>query len=470
MLSFLAAGFSKPQAILSLSNPPRDSQQTIDPCIFMPSEGKISTQNEANCVSQFSSTPAERVVQISTTVMGKLDNATLCAGLIKPSDYHIMTKEAKVGDCGIQAEVSYQGTPMPGYTGWMVRYYYQGISVRIASSADYPANQTWVYDTAEEIVEIIDNKLGTSGVEETATELPDWIRNPEVPLESKGEEIYVPEWLDWIKPQPEEDNIRGVVRPFFGEAWILNRDTNEWRGPVKNGDFIYSSEVIIIGEDSSVEVIYRNEYGMVHATASDLATLAFDSDIPKSNYPILWHLYSGTVKIKREYTGEAMPPEPVITLVGSDFSGITGARSEVVISHDSTTLITDIFLIDGEVDYYNLITAGPEDGSLISGERLTIWGDGTEMIQPFEQSELDNFLAERNFSEGEPLDTGEIEQLLGENGSESNQKDDNTRTIVLIVLGALVCFGTLLIIIGIVVFLVIRSRKKNLADVDIPEE
>jgi hypothetical protein len=462
-LIFVISGSTLAQARSAITRIPGIGDiphQSIDPCDLMPEEGTISTQNETTCVAQFSSTPGEKVVQIGTLVMGKFDNAHLCGGLLEPSDFHVIMKEAKIGDCGIQAEVGYQGTPAPGYTGWMVLFYYQGISVRVTTSQDYPASQAWVYDTAEEIVGIIDDYLGTTDTRDAEPDLPDWIRNPEVKIGEKGEEIYVPDWLDWIKPQPIEDTIRGVVRPALGEAWIYNRESDEWRGPAKSGDFLHSDEVIVVGEDSSMEVFIRRDNGVISTTVSDLASLALDPDIPESDYPYLWYIYSGTVKIKRELTGEAMPPEHPILVTG-EYTIVTSIKSEAVISLDPITRITEIFLIEGEIDYYNMVAAGPDDGSLNSGERLTIWGDGTENIQSFTQSELDGFLEEKNFKEADPLDLYEIEELLEESGSEGERLGKMDRTILLVLVGTFLCFGIVLVIGVVVVVLVIQSRKKK---------
>jgi len=409
LLIYLGGAINPAQASFPGSdklNPGAPPKQSIDPCDLMPSTGRISSQSEITCVAQFSSTPAEKVVQIQSN-LAAVGNARLCSGLLEPSDFHIMMKEAKIGDCGIQSEVSYQGTPMPGYTGWMVRYYYQGIQVRVATSETYPANQGWVYDTAEEIVGIIDDKLGNSDPTDTESELAEWIRNSEIPLEVRGEDIYIPDWLDWISPHRFEGTLRGVVNPIVGEAWIYNHMTQEWRGPAKAGEFIYTGEYIVVGDDASTQIYVREEGFSDTITITDMASVGFVPPEGETGYPILWHIYSGIAKIKRQYTGEPLPYEPIIN-VGAEFSTTTSIRSEAVFSYDPDTKITEIFLIEGEIDYYNLIAAGPDDGSLISGEKLIIWGDGTEAVQPFDQSELESFLTAHNFKEtdlfpGRPL-------------------------------------------------------------------
>ena len=433
--------------------------QNIDPCDLMPSAGRISSQSEISCTAQFSSTPAEKVVQIQSNLTA-VGNAQLCSGLLEPGDFHIMMEEAYYGDCGILAEVSYQGTPMPGYTGWMVRYYYQGISVRVATSQAYPANQGWVYDTAKEIEGIIDDKLGSSNPTDTESRLPEWIRSSEVPVEVRGEDIYIPDWLDWISPHRFEGNIRGVVNPVVGDAWIYNHMTQQWRGPAKAGEFIYTGEFIVVGDDASTQIYVREEGFSDTVTITDMASVGFVPPEGETGYPFLWHLYSGIVKIKRQYTGEPLPYEPLIN-VGAEFSTTTSIRSEAVLSYDPDTKITEIYLIEGEIDYYNLIAAGPDDGSLISGEKLVIWGDGTEAVQPFDQSELESFLTAHNFKETDPLDLEEIEKLLDGTSTIGDQEGDGNRNILFLLVGVFCCFGIVLVIGAVILILVFQKRKKK---------
>jgi hypothetical protein len=137
--------------------PTEKSEETlvdIDPCDLLPPGGEISTQNETICVAQYSTNPGEKVVQIQPNIYAH-DTDTLCNSLLAPSDYHVFMSEVDFGDCGIQAEISYKGEPAPGYTGWQIRYYYEGVSVRVATSQDYPANKGWIYDTAEAIEKAI---------------------------------------------------------------------------------------------------------------------------------------------------------------------------------------------------------------------------------------------------------------------------------------------------------------------------
>lgn len=227
----------------------------------MPKAGKVSSQSETSCVAQFAEKPAQKVVQIQTQMMDFTDSARLCQGLLEPSDFHILMGEAYYGDCGTQVEVSYQGTPMPGYTGWAVYFYYHNIYVRVATSEAYPANNTWVYNTADEIEDIIADKLGGSDPAAANARLPDWIKNSVIPTQVRGEDIYVPDWLDWISPHRFEGDIRGVVNPVEGDAWIFNHLTQQWRGPARAGEFIYTGEFVVVGDDASAQ-IYLQQKGL----------------------------------------------------------------------------------------------------------------------------------------------------------------------------------------------------------------
>lgn len=160
-----------------------------------------------------------------------------------------------------------------------------------------------------------------------------------------------------------------------------------------------------------------------------------------------------------------MPYEPLVN-VGAEFSTTTSIRSEAVLSYDPETKLTAIYLISGEIDYYNLIAAGQEDGSLRGGERLVIRGDGSEALQPFDQTELDSFLAAHNYKELDSPDPDRLEEPLTGSSPIGDGDGKAPQEILGILVGLLCCFGGLMILgIGIVL-LVILSRKKRPAPDD----
>ena len=376
-------------------------------------------------------------------------------------------KEVDYGDCGIQAEIAYLGEPAPGYTGWQIHYYYQGIRVVVATKQEYPANQDWMYNTAREIELIIQNYLDIPSSPETTDDLPDWIKNGQAIINERGNEIQVPDWLDWIKPKPGSETIQGVIRPTEGEIWVYNKASGKWQGPAKTGDFIHSGDIIIAGDDSRAEIYVKGRGWMDTIRIADNALLGFPLPEKETDYPNLWTLYSGMIKAKRTLTGEPLPPgmeSPSPFSIG-DYQGITGARSEFVFWHDPDTNTTSVYLIEGEIDYYNLVASGPEDGMLSAGQKLLIYEDGTETVLPFDESELDSILAANNIKETEPLNQEEIEQLFSGYNNGQNEGFSRNWIIILAGLGIMFCFGIILVIAGVFIFLIIRSRKKN-----VPEE
>jgi hypothetical protein len=446
----------------SINNPVLPNQ-IIDPCDLIPPGGEISIQDDKSCTAQYGSNPSEKFVNTSANYNNTVQ---VCSALLEPNDYRVFMKEVNYGDCGIQVEIAYLGEPAPGYTGWQIHYYYQGIRVVVATKQEYPANQDWIYNTAREIELIIQNYLDISTSPETTDDLPDWIKNGQAIINERGNEIQVPEWLDWIKPKPGSETIQGVIEPTEGEIWIYSKDLGKWQGPAKTGDFIHSGDIIIAGDDSNAKIYVQGRGWLDTIHIADNASLRFPLPEKETDYPNLWILYSGMIKAKRTLSGEPLPPgmeSPSPFTIG-DYQGITGARSEFVFSYDPDTNISSIYLIEGEIDYYNLVAAGPDDGMLSAGQKLLIYGDGTERILPFEESELDSILAANNIKETEPLNQEEIEQLFFGISDGQYEGPSNNWTVILIVLGSILCFGTILVIGAVIVFFVIRSRKKSVSE------
>jgi len=436
--------------------------QSIDPCDLIPPGGEISIQDDKSCTAQYGSNPGEKFVNTSANYN---NTAQVCSALLEPNDFRVFMKEVNYGDCGIQVEIAYLGEPAPGYTGWQIHYYYQGIRVVVATKQEYPANQDWIYNTAREI-ELI-NYLDIPTSPETTDDLPDWIKNGQKIIDERGNEIEVPEWLDWIKPRSGSETILGVIQPTEGEIWIYSKALEKWQGPAKTGDFIHSGDVIIAGDDSYAKIYVQGRGWLDTIHIGDNASLGFPLPEKETDYPNLWTLYSGMIKAKRTLTGEPLPPgmeSPPNFTIG-DYQGICGARSEFVFSHDPDTNTSSVYLIEGEIDYYNLVAAGPDDGILSAGQRLLIYEDGIETVLPFDQSELEFILASNNIKETEPLNQEEIEQLFSAYNVEQNEGLSRNWTVILVVLGSMLCILTILVIAGLIVFLVIRSRKKS-----VPEE
>ncbi len=436
--------------------------QSIDACDLIPPGGEISTREETTCVAQYGSNPGEKFVQINTLRQNAGETSWLCSTLLEPNDFRVFMKEVNFGDCGIQSEIAYLGEPAYGYTGWEIHYYYQGISVRVATKQDYPANQNWIYDTAEVIEQIIQNYLDIPTSPETADELPDWIKNGQVYINKRGNEIQVPDWLDWIKPKSVTEPIKGVIKPIEGQIWIYSTALEKWRGPAKAGDFLHSGDIVIAGDNSNAQIYIKGIGWLDTIHIADNASLSFPLPEQETDYPTLWYLYSGMIKAKRTLTGEPLSTSYPPFLV-SDFSAIVGARSEFVFSHDPETKTSTIYLIEGEIDYYNMVAAGTDDGLITTGQKLVVKGDGTETVLPFDETELEAVLAANNLKDTKILDQEEIEQLFSGNNNGRNEGPPRNWIIILAVLGTMTCFVTILVIAAVIVFLVIKSRKKNVA-------
>jgi hypothetical protein len=311
--------------------------------------------------------------------------------------------------------------------------------------------------------EAIDESSSSSTTADSEVDLPEWIRNGQAYIEERGRnEIQVPEWLDWIKPQPDAEQIFGVLTPVDGEIWVYSRSTQKWKGPAKAGDSIGSGDIVVVGEDSSTKILITQEPWGGELILSDLAALRVPLPAKDTDYPTLWYLYSGAIRFKRSLMGE--PPPPPMNpppMYATDHDVIVGARSEFVFSHDPETHTSTIYLIEGEIDYYNLVAAGPDDGSISSGQKVVITGDGSETLSTFDETELDTFLNENRLNDVEPLSEKETEHLSTEDLDGQRIDANKNAAVKLIIFGAIMCviivFG-----LGVVIAIpILMSRKKT---------
>ena len=497
------------------------SERDIDPCDLLPPGGEIPSQSDTSCVAQYSSDLGEKIVQIQL-IISNADTATLCDRLKEPSDFHVFMNDVDIGDCGIQAEIRYKGEPAPGYTGWEIIFYYEGFNVRVATSQDHPANKNWIYNTAEAIEKAIQDSLGATtspvpsedqpsdkhegerdsegesaqkpAVTETSsdsrTDLPEWVKNGQAYIDYDWTVYHVPEWLEWIKP--ERDTFqRGFVKPWDkgGEIWVYSRSFDKWIGPIRSSTRLYTGDIVATGPDTSARVYFANEEGQQDAISVGSETFL---EVPfgeeRLEYPNLWSIYTGLVKIKRALLREV--PEtgdsPFIVRTPTVVAGSRG--TEFVVSYDPETQRSNIYLISGEVDYFNLAASGPEDAVLTAGEKLTVMENGQEAVSSYDDAELKTLLDANKIEETEPLTPEEIELLLsgdkdGEDkdlsGAENAIIEDSTPDdgdaenesttveetgpplsgFILIFCGVLLCGVSTIAVIAIIYFVLKRSKR-----------
>jgi hypothetical protein len=138
---------------------PAPESGILDPCDFMPQGGSIRTISEYSCFGAYSDKPGERTVQIG--IFPAVNTDQLCQN-IEFSDYTVVMNMLNLGDCGFQVEQGYLGTPRSSqsYEGWGIQFGLEGFSVMVMTNQNYPANETWIHLTAEELEETIKNYLG----------------------------------------------------------------------------------------------------------------------------------------------------------------------------------------------------------------------------------------------------------------------------------------------------------------------
>lgn len=460
------------------------ADEGIDPCDFLPAGGDISTQRETTCIAQYASEPGVLVVQIDTVRLPGTASRQDCMLLRQDDDFRVYWNDVDYGDCGISAEVSYKGEPAPGYTGWMILYYFDRFTVRVATSQDYPANETRVRGLAGEVETKITNYLGQPQTEDEIIspdapdegsddfyeplpdpqDLPDWIQDGQAYIdEDTGIAIYVPDWLEWLKP---EKLIRGrgtVIEPD-GKIWVYNRALRKWKGPIRSDTALYTEDIIATGSSSSCRVVFRNPEGNQDTISVGGDTLleipGLPNDQPKSEYPNLWAIYKGVVKITHAIRGQSIKVEPASFVIHTPTIVVGTRGTEFVVSVDPEMQDTTVHLIEGELNYYNLAEGGTEDRVLTAGHTLVVFANGKEIISETNQEGLENLLAQHNLDDEGKLDQDTIEQGLSDQTSSQVGRTTQTESIFLMFCCCLLCMFVITVIIA-VVFVILRARKNR---------
>lgn len=308
--------------------------------------------------------------------------------------------------------------------------------------------------------------------------LPPWITNPQIVRDYDGLVYEVPQWLDWIKPK-QVIRSRGMVIEPRGEVWVYSAAFNKWSGPISGNTPIYTGDMVATGPGSTTRVHFTN------GVSADTISVGVETllEVPEaveenvSDYPSLWILYTGLVKIKRAILREA-PAYPVNPFLVRTPTIVAGSRgTEFILSYDSATQTSNLYLISGKMDYYNLAAGGSEDALLSAGNILTVQKNGDETVDPYNPDELDALISENNLTAGDSMTPEEWEKLFpeeeaqeldattdSENTANAPQDTQPTPTSLagyaFLAGGALVCGIGLLGVLGIVMYLT-RGRKQG---------
>jgi len=133
----------------------------------------------------------------------------------------------------------------------------------------------------------------------------------------------------------------------------------------------------MVADDSSAEILVTADSWRGSIGLADNATLRFPLPAGESEYPNLWYLYTGVVRVSHSLTGEPLPDElQDLTILFYEFTGICGARSEFILSHDELTKTSTIYLVDGELDYYTWPPGARRTGRSSPGRKLSSPGMG----------------------------------------------------------------------------------------------
>ncbi|MDP2729575.1 MAG: hypothetical protein Q8O55_03720 [Dehalococcoidales bacterium] len=236
-----------------------------------------------------------------------------------------------------------------------------------------------------------------------------------------GEEIYIPEWLEWIRPKQPRIQSRGYVIPQRGDIFVYNRTFKRWDGPISSERELLSGDIVATGKHVYATIGYTSQQGTGYATVLGAETLiVMPSTVAESKWPTLWSIYEGAVRIKRIYRGETPPPEENPLLLHSGEITVGTRGTDFIVYRDPETQTSTIHVNNGELNYYNLVKAGPDSAILSAGQSLVIKPDGTETITPLSLQEWDALVTEYGLEEPPGLIQEELDRLLAEKNGESS--------------------------------------------------
>lgn len=355
-------------------------------------------------------------------------------------------------------------------------------------------------------------------------DLPDWVKQGQMYVDEYGQAIYVPDWLEWMKPPERKIKNRGIVQPWGGgELWVYDKAFEKWRGPIRSDTTLRSGDIVRTGPDSQCRIWFTNDEGKQEVISVGRDTLLeVPSDREESKWPTLWAIYEGAVSIKRAVLREApvqVEPPPPFAIRTPTTVVATGTRREkpptvinetmyipnftestksnrvlkvgtavqyylpkeypplllavsfpffwfneeskialadeweetghFIVTHDQETKTSAIFVISGELNYYNMAAAGPDDTVMTAGQKLLVTKDGTETVITFTNPELDSLMANYELEQPVLRSRDELEALFNEveKGAASSFQVQGIIGIVAVVI--------------IIAFFVIRKRLKK---------
>ena len=448
--------------------------QDIDPCELLPPGGEISSQNDTTCVGQYGSEPGERVVQIQAgIVLESVKIEDMCAGLLEPSDFRVFMSEVDYGDCGIQAESSYKGEPAPGYMGWQILYYYKRVYVRVATSQDYPANQSWVYDTAEAIEKIIQDSLEPAASSDPTNDLP--ADSPEGERKSEEECAQMQQEvadLAGIANGPEESDLKlGIIGEVVVQHGTAFHDyCTGGEGSLSENSQIKIGDCIRTRSDGDL-IIQLNDWNEDRNIGRSIILLAADSEICFEEFDV------GTAPVRRT---------TLISLVEGALRAITkGWKNGSIFKVEAGTTVcggrgteffvsylpgVDLFyteLLEGQLDVSSEATGDTE--TLTDYQYLVVSEGDMVSTGPITQEQWDANLEDSGLRDEDFPELGNIEdEIIIEDIPEIGDIEDEQFSepepqfppIPLALILGIVCLCTIILII-IIVGAVLLARKRS---------
>ena len=125
----------------------------------------------------------------------------------------------------------------------------------------------WIYKAESTVPDATPTTSGTRP-EDAGTRIftdpsdnhPDWVKRSEEHFNS-AEEIYVPDWLEWMKPKRSGKNQSTLLTRGSEGVWVYDHLFKKWRGSIHGEKRLNSGDMVSTGPQSDCWVVFSDTEG-----------------------------------------------------------------------------------------------------------------------------------------------------------------------------------------------------------------
>ncbi|MFC1920149.1 hypothetical protein ACFLYQ_00310 [Chloroflexota bacterium] len=321
-------------------------------------------------------------------------------------------------------------------------------------------------------------------------------------------ESKLPSFLQgWVKNPNTNDKTtvkRGRIDPGQAEVYVYHKAFKKWVGPLKSEVPVYTGDIVVTTGGKNAIVTFFNDHLGEGGHSTDSIPISGDTvlqvpftpeDYAEKEEYLLWSLYKGAVRVKRAAfketnlleerdpfivrtptvvcgSGEGRRPHfgsspentlPVaVASLVPDLGNILSSSASVnedwtdtsdfIIQYDPETESTSIYVISGEVDYYNLIMGGEDTSVLTAGESLFLSERGNEYVEPLSQEQWDALVDENKLGNITYPDEADMAEYFGEDSSDDQTSGSSSSTVIFVIIG--------IVVLGALAFSIYKFRTK----------